>query len=254
MPGVTTAYQSGNHAGRPAANSGCILYSCSDHNLVYRSDGSAWTTWATLVSGGGATTGWRRPVQEVAAGWNATTLTMAAPTNGNVVLAMFILESTQRVSSITQTNVTWTRLAETTVGTAPRCEVWAGVAAASAGTGITVAYSDAGNGGWMIAEFNGLAGTLDQSASQVNFTQAWADFPVVTPTDPEALVLTVLTATNFGGNWDVWQAADMLKFRAARYAAYNFGCFFGFPGQEKTVGWASNGSSRTSSALTVSVI
>lgn len=49
MPGVTTAYQSGNHAGRPAASSGCILYACSDHNLIYRSDGSAWATWANFT-------------------------------------------------------------------------------------------------------------------------------------------------------------------------------------------------------------
>lgn len=48
MPGVTTAYQSGTHAARPAASAGCILYSCTDHALVYRSDGTAWATWLTL--------------------------------------------------------------------------------------------------------------------------------------------------------------------------------------------------------------
>lgn len=52
MPGVTTAYQTGNHAGRPDASAGCILYACTTHGLIYRSDGSAWATWATL--GGGA--------------------------------------------------------------------------------------------------------------------------------------------------------------------------------------------------------
>jgi hypothetical protein len=38
------------HANLPAANavpSGC-LYSCTTHSLVYRSDGSSWSTWATL--------------------------------------------------------------------------------------------------------------------------------------------------------------------------------------------------------------
>lgn len=45
-------YQTGNHAGRPAASSGCVLYSCTDHNLVYRSDGAAWTTFITLPGGG----------------------------------------------------------------------------------------------------------------------------------------------------------------------------------------------------------
>lgn len=51
MPGVTTAYQTGVHGSRPAANAGCILYSCTTHGLVYRSDGSSWTTWLTLSAG-----------------------------------------------------------------------------------------------------------------------------------------------------------------------------------------------------------
>src|ERR1043165_8747819 len=50
MPGVTTAYQNGIHSARPAANSGCILYACSTHSLIYRSDGSTWTTWMTIGS------------------------------------------------------------------------------------------------------------------------------------------------------------------------------------------------------------
>ena len=53
MAGPTTTLQTGNHAGRPAASAGCVLYSCTDHSLIYRSDGSAWTTWATLGSSGG---------------------------------------------------------------------------------------------------------------------------------------------------------------------------------------------------------
>lgn len=50
MPGVTTAYQNGVHGSRPAASSGCILYACSTHSLIYRSDGSAWATWMTIGS------------------------------------------------------------------------------------------------------------------------------------------------------------------------------------------------------------
>lgn len=52
MPGVTTAYQSGVHGSRPAASSGCILYSCTTHSLIYRSDGTTWTTFLTLPSAG----------------------------------------------------------------------------------------------------------------------------------------------------------------------------------------------------------
>lgn len=51
MPGVTTAYQTGIHSARPAASAGCILYSCTTHNKVYRSDGATWTDWVVIASG-----------------------------------------------------------------------------------------------------------------------------------------------------------------------------------------------------------
>lgn len=56
MAGPADLYQTGDHASRPAANSGCVLYSCTDHGLVYRSDGSAWSTWLTLPSAGSTLT------------------------------------------------------------------------------------------------------------------------------------------------------------------------------------------------------
>ena len=52
MPGVTTAYQTGIHSARPANGAGCVLYSCTTHSLVYRDDGSSWTTFMTLSTGG----------------------------------------------------------------------------------------------------------------------------------------------------------------------------------------------------------
>lgn len=47
----------GDHATRPTATTvpAGALYSCTDHDLVYRSDGTTWSTWAT-VGAGGATT------------------------------------------------------------------------------------------------------------------------------------------------------------------------------------------------------
>lgn len=46
----------GDHASRPAATAVPVgtLYSCSDHALIYQSDGATWSTYATL--GGGAAT------------------------------------------------------------------------------------------------------------------------------------------------------------------------------------------------------
>ena len=41
---------SGTHAARPAASAPPVgsVYSCSDHSLIYVTNGSAWSTWATL--------------------------------------------------------------------------------------------------------------------------------------------------------------------------------------------------------------
>ena len=75
MPGVTTAYQDGDHASRPAANSGCILYACTDHGLVYRSDGSAWSTWATLGDPGGGGSLSRLGTTTIGGSTEQTTLT-----------------------------------------------------------------------------------------------------------------------------------------------------------------------------------
>lgn len=48
--------QEGTHAARPAATAvgSGALYACSDHALIYQSDGATWSTWATLGAGGGA--------------------------------------------------------------------------------------------------------------------------------------------------------------------------------------------------------
>ena len=48
----------GTHAARPAATAvgSGALYSCTDHSLVYQSDGSTWTTWATLGGSGDVAT------------------------------------------------------------------------------------------------------------------------------------------------------------------------------------------------------
>ena len=52
MPGMLL---DGTHAARPAATTvgGGTLYACSDHGLIYQSDGAAWSTWATLGTVGG---------------------------------------------------------------------------------------------------------------------------------------------------------------------------------------------------------
>lgn len=56
MAGPTTLFQTGNHASRPAATAGCVLYSCTTHSIVYRSDGSSWTSWMTIPTGASVAT------------------------------------------------------------------------------------------------------------------------------------------------------------------------------------------------------
>lgn len=50
VPGM---FRTGDHASRPAATAvgGGSLYACSDHDLIYQSDGATWSTWATLGGG-----------------------------------------------------------------------------------------------------------------------------------------------------------------------------------------------------------
>ena len=55
LPGLLAT---GDHASRPAASAvgTGALYSCTTHGLVYQSDGSAWSTWATLGTSGAMAT------------------------------------------------------------------------------------------------------------------------------------------------------------------------------------------------------
>ena len=80
------------HANRPAANTvpTGALYSCTTHNLIYRSDGSAWSTWATLSGGGAglaADTLWDAKGDLVAATAADTAARLAVGTDGQVLTA-----------------------------------------------------------------------------------------------------------------------------------------------------------------------
>lgn len=48
----------GTHAARPAASAPPVgsIYSCSDHSLIYVTNGSAWSTWASLTGTGAMAT------------------------------------------------------------------------------------------------------------------------------------------------------------------------------------------------------
>lgn len=73
----------GTHAARPAATAVPVgaLYSCTDHNLVYQSDGSTWATWATLGTASVLTT------KGDIAGYSTVPDRLAVGTNGYVLTA-----------------------------------------------------------------------------------------------------------------------------------------------------------------------
>lgn len=49
MADPSVLYKSGDHASRPAADSGCVLYSCSTHSKVYKSSGGSGASWADFI-------------------------------------------------------------------------------------------------------------------------------------------------------------------------------------------------------------
>lgn len=79
----------GTHAARPAATAVPAggLYSCSDHNLIYRSDGATWSTWATLSGTGIAATLVDAKGDLIVATANDTVARQAVGSNGQVLTA-----------------------------------------------------------------------------------------------------------------------------------------------------------------------
>ena len=100
-------------------------------------------------------------------------LTMdSAPTNGNFLhMAIGTLSaSDNRVTSITQTNVTWTKAKSVANSSIAESEMWYGIASASAGTGITVNLAASLTAHCVVAEHSGVAttGHPDKTASATN--------------------------------------------------------------------------------------
>lgn len=108
---------SGVHASRSAATAVPVgsLYSCTDHGLIYQSDGSTWATWATL-GGAGYTDEQVRDVMGTAlvAGSNVTitpndgsdSITIAAAGAGGVTATTGIVNTgTETTTSTTATNL-----------------------------------------------------------------------------------------------------------------------------------------------------
>lgn len=82
---VQGIFLSGDHASRPAASAPPVgsVYSCSDHGLVYQTDGSAWATW--LTAGGGMTNPMNASGDIIYGGASGTPTRLAKGTDGYVL-------------------------------------------------------------------------------------------------------------------------------------------------------------------------
>ena len=120
---------------------------------------------------------------------NPVTINLGSmPTNGNLLILTFAAVSSgknPRVSSISQTNVTWSLVINdgTNGGGETTSEIWKGVVGASAGTQITVTQNTSGTGSNIVSvaavsEWRGLSGNVDQT----NTNQVGSGTSVTSPT------------------------------------------------------------------------
>lgn len=123
---------------------------------------------STVTSGGGSsgvTLSAAALVQTAVDSDNATTTTPvlgATPTVGNILIAA-VVSTGDVITSLAQTNVTWSELASVHNGTTLKVALWKGVIAAAAGTTLTV--TGTAFLGCRLWEFSNLNGTLVQSST-----------------------------------------------------------------------------------------
>ena len=101
---------------------------------------------------------------------NSVTVTVAAPTSGNILLCLVGCAGTGPIASITQTNVAWSELANKHDAANQFVDAWVGKVSGSPGTSVVVTLTGTSSGSVVVSEWAGLAGVLDQSASD---TSAW---------------------------------------------------------------------------------
>ena len=161
----------------------------------YLRDDGVWTTPST----GSA------PPAPVQVATSITTTSVLTPTFGVAPAQTSILfalcagvATATTVSSISQTNVTWTKLRSKINGTGANVELWKGVPTGTPGTVVTVTFSGATNNAVSVVEWaagHGLAGTVDQAADATG-TSAYQQTGWIKPTAANALTFVVFADNN----------------------------------------------------------
>ena len=233
------------------ANTAAKLTKGSDGHVLQVSAGSV--VWATPPAA--ASTGARYPVQTASqASASATTRVVTfgtAPTNGNKLYMLTVAEGTSSVSSISQTNVTWTNMAIASAGVSPVIELWKGVVAASAGTAATITWSASEFHSAVGLEFSGTAGTLSASQTRHVTTDATGlhPMPIITPSNVTDLILCGVSASANAATYSAFSGLGMVIVETGR----TIGVAFGFPGTNTAYGNFTGGSNATASGLSASI-
>jgi hypothetical protein len=149
--------------------------------------------WAAAA--GGSVVGYVPLNYAKASGTTASlAITVAAGLSTSLFIGFMSTTSGSTVSSVTQTNVTWTKIHSAANGSNSGVEIWKGVPSGTPGTTVTWAMSasqliEAYVTEWPSAA--GLSGTLDQSSDQTGTAQTMRS-GVIVPTSSTALALHLI--------------------------------------------------------------
>ena len=210
------------------------------------------------AAGGGGASG-SAPIQTKATGAGTNTNALAVvlgttPTNGNLLIAMIDRDATGAITSISQTNVTWTQLVTSGTGTAPVVEVWKGVVGAGAGTTLTINCGTTTFTGAVVAEFAGITGTLDTSAvisGHATVDQLGPYTPTIVPTNANALVVGACSTTSNSTRYRT--LIGMVQFVDSMITGSTVAAGYCFPGKVPTMGTAPGTNNSIFSGVAVSL-